>query len=134
MRSTRWLRLLIASMWVTGLASAALEVVLLQTLPDPLARFAIQAAAEEPSLTMWFGLIGGSLSLLVTIVGSIQLWRLKRSGKAIFLAGIVGTIIATPLLGPVIFTPAGILLYDVSSLLGGVVLGFVYIAGLPATD
>ena len=48
-----------------------------------------------------------------------------------FLAGIGGTVVTTPFMGPVIFTPAGILLYDVSSILGGAIIGYVFFAGLP---
>jgi len=118
-------------MWLSGLASAGLEVVLLPTLPESLARHSVEMATADPTPRMWLGLIGGSLSLILTIWGSVQLCRLKKGGRRIFLVGIVGTVVTTPFTGPVIFNPAGMLLYDVSSILGGVILGYTYFAGVP---
>ena len=109
------------------------EVVLIPSLPAPLARYAAEDATREITPMMWFSILGGSVALVLALWGSIQLFRLKRSGRPLFLIGAVGTILTTPFYGPVIFTPPGMLLYSVSDLFGGVVVGAVYFAEMPAT-
>jgi predicted Abi (CAAX) family protease len=113
-------------MWVTGIASAVLEAVLIPTLPEPLAVYAVQDATREITSGMWVSILAGSAALILMLWGSVELWRLKDRGRPVFLFGVVGTIVATPFYGPVIFTSAGMLLFCVSELLAGVILGGVY--------
>lgn len=119
---------------VVELASALLgiyaDVALQSSLPAPLQAY-LTAQSQGP-LT-----IGGALTLAILVpmfaalvVAWVGLWFLKRWARTLYTALIVVFLVVTLFLGPVVASALAAMLYTVSSIAAGAILGLVWLSEL----
>jgi hypothetical protein len=119
---------------VVELASALLgiyaDIALQSSLPAPL--HAYLTAQSQGPLT-----IGGALTFAILVpmfaalvVAWVGLWLLKRWARTLYTALIVVFLVVTLFLGPVVASALAAMLYTVSSIAAGVILGLVWLSEL----
>jgi len=131
MNSAHALRYLILAMWGTAVAGGILDFSLESRLPEPLRDYLDAEWDRDLNSREWVGLVAGLVSLWFLLRGSILLYRLRARGRRPFLAGLIISVLAMPLFGPVIYNPWSPLFYEASMVLGGVVVGWIYFSSVP---
>ena len=129
MSPSQLLQYLILATWGTGLVGAVLDFSLESTLPEPLREY-LDSEWNEENLTPreWVGVVVGLASLVLMITGSVRLYRLRANGRRTFFTGLVLSVVTMACFEAVIYNPWSAALYEASMVLGGVIVGWLYLA------
>jgi hypothetical protein len=129
MSPSQLLRYLILAMWGTAIVGAVLDLSLESTLPEPLRQY-LNSEWNEENLTPreWVGVVAGLASLVLMITGSVRLYRLRATGCRPFFTGLALSVLTMLCFEAVIYNPWSAALYEASMVLGGVIVGWLYLA------
>jgi len=123
------LRYLILAIWGTAIGGAVLDFSLESTLPDPLRQYLDSEWNEDHCAPReWVGVVAGLTSLVLMITGSVRLYRLRANGRRPFFTGLIISVLTMACFEAVVYNPWSAALYEASMVLGGVVVGWLYLA------
>ena len=130
MSPTRKFRALIIAFWAASILSMIATELFDSSMPAAIAEFQEQQFEGDLPSAVW-GVVATSLgAVLLMVVGSVSLYRLRRQGRLLLLGGLILAVL-TPLgLGVVINNPVVYFLDTTSMILGGVILGWAYVYDL----
>ena len=136
MSSARILRTLIVAMWVITILGGVLDSALEPRLPNELRSYLADESNRQLATWDWVGMITGLVAFLFLLAGSVHLYRLRSHGRRTFLIGLVLSVVLMPLFGHVVYNAWAAPLYEASLILGGVIIGWIYLPGFssPLSD
>lgn len=131
MRERSYMRRLLLVYWATLVSGVVVDLALESQLPKPLREFLATQYSEQPGVGFWVAASLGLIAIWLLVSGSIRLARLRAGGSARFASGVVLSTGLGPLLGPVVYHAWAAPLYEASLIVGGILLGWVYLHPLP---
>ena len=124
------LRTLIVVELVSALLGIYADIVLQSSFPPPLQSYLMTQAQGPLSVGDAFS-VAIVLPLIVALfVAWVGLWFLKRWARTLYTVLVVVFLVVTLFLGPVVTSAFAAMLYSVSALAGGVILGLVWFSEL----
>lgn len=131
MNAARGLRYLILSMWSAVVVSGVFDFALESRLPAPLQEHLADQFKGGFTTGESIGLVIGLVALVLVIHGSIQLCRLRVSGRRTFLIGNVLGILATLFFGPIVSHAWSTAFAETAGVISGIVIGWTYFFDAP---
>ena len=130
MRHERILGVLVVCDLVLGIAAIVTEKASEPFLPAGLRSYldAAEAVPHGPGDTVLFAL--WVAIIVATVLGWIGLLNLLRPARTIYLASWCAYLLYLALTGPTVMTPFGFVLDTAMTLVGGAILGLVYLSEL----
>jgi hypothetical protein len=130
MAHTTALRAFIVVEFVSNLLAIYADLALESTFPESLQEFLL--TREQGAISA-----GGEVALLVLgaliialVVSWIALWLLKPWARVLYTAVVIISLVFTLFLGPVVTSSLGAVLYAISTLASGLILGLVWFSEL----
>lgn len=118
--------LLLASI-VTGIASAALAVVLFEALPEELQRYLVSIESQGIRGSDAITALALGLALFVAFpVSVIGIWRFRSWGRSLYTIVALATFLALPVIGPIVLGGWEAMFSYISIFLDGVVIALMY--------
>ncbi len=125
MRLERILGGLILFDLVLGIATIVTDKVSAPFLPEPLRAYVAASGSGDAALfALWAAI------LVAMVLGWIGLLNLLRPARTIYLASWCAYLLYVVLAGPTVMTPFGSVLDAAMTLVGGAILGLVYLSEL----
>ena len=119
-------RLILSATILLGLGGVVLELCFQSFLPQPLQDY-LRAESEADLTTSDIAAVLVAIPLLIaTIVSIIGLYLWKPWSRHLFLGVWILSVLLAPFVGPYVYSGIGYALYDLSSMLSGLLLGIAY--------